>query len=203
MGRAATITFAASALVVAGLVALVIPAFTGTDAEEPEAPAVAAVGPAADAPSVRTTVPEIPELPEWAKASGPWIIYPDGFECQGTEGCPNNFRSLIGEPGDVLPMNVYYYDPAKHDYDPAHPNWFGIMPAPLPGADRGRAPGADGWPVVSGVDRRVTSYVIARDDSLDAIGERFSIGPAELTRDGEPVVPGETWLEPGDVLVFP
>lgn len=69
MGRATTITVAASALVIAGLVALAIPAFTGGDAEEPEAPVVAAVGPAADAPSVQTTVPaiaEIPELPDWA-----------------------------------------------------------------------------------------------------------------------------------------
>ncbi|BAJ74558.1 glutamine phosphoribosylpyrophosphate amidotransferase [Microbacterium testaceum StLB037] len=191
MGRAAAITFATSAVVVAGLVALVVPAFTGMDAEGPKAPVVAAVGPAADAPSVRTTapaIPENPELPDWAEGSGPWIIYPDGFECQGTEGCPNDYRSLIGEPGDVLPLNVYYYDPAKHDFDPANPNRFFVSPKAAPGADLGPVPGADGYAVVSGVDRQVKSYYVGRADTLDAIGERFSIDPAELTRDGDRLV---------------
>lgn len=55
------------------------------------------------------------ELPEWARDSTPWLIYPDGFECFGTEGCPNDYRALIGEPGPVLPEGVEYYDPAKHD----------------------------------------------------------------------------------------
>lgn len=55
------------------------------------------------------------ELPEWAQGSAPWLIYPDGFECSGTEGCPNSFRSILGEPGPVLPEGVEYYDPAKHD----------------------------------------------------------------------------------------
>lgn len=55
------------------------------------------------------------ELPGWALASAPWIIYPDGFKCGGTEGCPNDYRALIGEPGPVLPEGVEYYDPAKHD----------------------------------------------------------------------------------------
>ncbi len=191
MGRAATITVAASALVIAGLVALAIPAFTGMDADQPEAPAVGAVGPAADAPSVQTTAPatpDIPELPDWAEGSGPWIIYPDGFECQGTEGCPNDYRSLIGEPGDVLPRNVYYYDAATHDFDPANPNRFFVSPKAAPGADLGPMPGADGYAVVSGVDRQVKSYYVGRADTLDAIGERFSIDPAELTRDGDRLV---------------
>lgn len=202
MGRATTITFAASAVVVAGLVALVVPAFIATDAEEPEA-LVAAVGPGAEAPSVQTTVPEIPELPQWAKQTSPWIIYPDGFQCQGTEGCPNNFRSAVGEPGEVLPAGVFYYDPAVHDYDPTNPNKFTVFPAPAPGADLGRAPGADGWAHVSGVDRQVKSYSVASGDTVDAIAERFSRDPAELTRNGEPLIPGETRLDAGDLLVFP
>lgn len=56
-----------------------------------------------------------PELPEWAQGHQVWLIYPDGFECGGTEGCPNDYRALIGEPGPVLPDGVEYYDPAKHD----------------------------------------------------------------------------------------
>ena len=29
------------------------------------------------------------ELPDWAKEGNPvWLVYPDGFECVGTEGCP-------------------------------------------------------------------------------------------------------------------
>lgn len=69
------------------------------------------------APIVTRTAPpapELPELPDWARGST-WLIYPDGFECGGTEGCPNDYRALIGEPGPVLPRGVEYYDPAKHD----------------------------------------------------------------------------------------
>lgn len=54
------------------------------------------------------------ELPEWARDTT-WLIYPDGMKCYGTEGCPNDYRKLIGEPGPVLPDGVEYYDPAKHD----------------------------------------------------------------------------------------
>jgi hypothetical protein len=57
-----------------------------------------------------------PAVPHRAtRESTPWLIYPDGFECGGTEGCPNDYRALIGEPGPVLPEGVEYYDPAKHD----------------------------------------------------------------------------------------
>ncbi|WP_350352752.1 hypothetical protein ABS642_07015 [Microbacterium sp. A8/3-1] len=63
-----------------------------------------------------TPLPEYrTELPEGALASVPWLIYPDGFECGGTEGCPNDYRAHFGEPGPVLPDGVEYYDPAKHD----------------------------------------------------------------------------------------
>ncbi|WP_298860784.1 hypothetical protein [Microbacterium sp.] len=61
------------------------------------------------------------ELPAWAKDSGPWLIYPDGMKCYGTEGCPNDYRALIGEPGPVLPDGVEYYDPAKHDCKAVQP----------------------------------------------------------------------------------
>ena len=33
----------------------------------------------------------------------------------GTEGCPNDYRFSFGEPGPVLPDNVEYYVPEKHD----------------------------------------------------------------------------------------
>lgn len=129
MERAAKIAFAASAVVIVGLVALVVPAFSGFGATEPEAPAEAVGAAVAVAPAEPATAPE---LPDWAKNSGPWIIYPEGFRCQGTEGCPNDYRALIGEPGDVLPANVEYYDPATHDYDPANPGKFSVFRRPLP-----------------------------------------------------------------------
>lgn len=64
-----------------------------------------------------TPTPEyLTELPAWAREDhGVWLVYPDGMECWGTEGCPNNYRSWFGEPGPVLPEGVEYYDPAKHD----------------------------------------------------------------------------------------
>ena len=67
-------------------------------------------------PTVRATPTPayVTELPEWAQGTT-WLIYPDGMKCFGTEGCPNDFRVLIGEPGPVLPEGVEYYDPANHD----------------------------------------------------------------------------------------
>lgn len=53
----------------------------------------------------------ITELPAWASADDQlWIVYPDGFECGGTEGCPNDFVATFGEPADPLPEGVAYYD---------------------------------------------------------------------------------------------
>lgn len=55
------------------------------------------------------------ELPKWALGTGmPWFIYPDGFECFGTEGCPNDYIAFFGKPGPVLPEGVVYYDPEIH-----------------------------------------------------------------------------------------
>ncbi|KQR26171.1 LysM peptidoglycan-binding domain-containing protein [Microbacterium sp. Leaf151] len=198
MERAAKIAFAASAVVIVGLVALVVPAFSGFGATEPEAPAEAVGAAAAVAPAEPAAAPE---LPDWAKNSGPWIIYPEGFRCQGTEGCPNDYRALIGEPGDVLPANVEYYDPATHDYDPANPGKFSVFPAAAPGADPGSRPGANGFAVVSG--GKVVSYVVVHGDTLTGISERFSVDAGGLTRDDDPVIPDETQINPGDVLVLP
>lgn len=172
MERAAKITFAASAVVVAGLVALAVPAFSTFGSAEPE-PVAEPVGAAAAAAPAEPAA--APQLPEWARSSGPWIFYPDGFRCQGTEGCPNDYRALIGEPGDVLPANVEYYDPAMHDYDPANPNKFSVFPKAAPGADLGRTDGANGFAVVSG--GKVTSYVVAHGDTLTGIGKRFPSTP--------------------------
>lgn len=80
----------------------------------------AATAPQAADPSSKPTASPTPtptylnELPEWAQGTT-WLIYPDGFECWGTEGCPNSYRDTFGEPGPVLPEGVEYYDPAKHD----------------------------------------------------------------------------------------
>lgn len=67
------------------------------------------------AESTPTPTPVVSEIPENWRTVSPWIVYPDGFECQGTEGCPNDFRSNIGEPSDPLPDGVEMYDPEKHD----------------------------------------------------------------------------------------
>jgi hypothetical protein len=198
MERAAKITFPASAAVVTGLVALAVPAFSGFGSAEPE-PVAEPVGAAAAVAPVEKTTEPFPQLPEWARASGPWIIYPDGFRCQGAEGCPNDYRALIGEPGDVLPANVEYYDPAKHDYDLANPGKFSVFPAAAPDADLGPTDGANGFAVVSG--DKVTSYVVG--DTLTDIGKRFSVAKTALTRDDELVVSGETQIDRGDVMVLP
>lgn len=73
---------------------------------------------AEESPSATATAaPETPltELPAWAWESVPWLVYPDGFECTGAEGCPNDYRHHFGEPGDPLPEGVEVYDPAVHD----------------------------------------------------------------------------------------
>lgn len=58
-----------------------------------------------------TATPPITELPAWARSDDQlWIVYPDGFECSGTEGCPNDFVAAFGEPADPLPEGVAYYD---------------------------------------------------------------------------------------------
>lgn len=80
----------------------------------------ATTGPQAAPTSTATVAPTptptyLTELPAWALDSIPWLIYPDGMECSGTEGCPNDYRAFFGEPGPVLPDDVEYYDPAKHD----------------------------------------------------------------------------------------
>lgn len=101
----------------------------------------------------------------------------------------------------ALPANVEYYDPAKHDYDPANPGKFSVFPRADPGADLGRFHGANGFAVVSG--GKVVSYVVAHGDTLTGISKRFSIDAGALTRDAKPVIPDETQIDPGDALVLP
>lgn len=79
-------------------------------APQPTAPQAAST--AAVAPSPRP----LTELPAWAQQGSVWLIYPDGLTCTGTEGCPNDFRAVFGEPGPVLPDGVEVFDPAKHDW---------------------------------------------------------------------------------------
>ncbi|KAF2412531.1 hypothetical protein B1729_14560 [Microbacterium sp. B35-04] len=54
------------------------------------------------------------ELPEWAQGAT-WIVYPDGVQCIGTEGCGGDYRRAFGDPGPVLPEGVVYYHPEIHD----------------------------------------------------------------------------------------
>ena len=116
MSVAAKITAGVAAAAVAGFVALALPACTSAGEAAPTAtPARPA---AEESPSATATAaPETPltELPASALESIPWIVYPDGFECVGTEGCPNDYRAAFGEPGDPLPEHVEIYDPAVHD----------------------------------------------------------------------------------------
>lgn len=77
------------------------------------APAAAPTSTATVAPTPTPTY--LTELPAWAREYNLWLVYPEGFKCSGTEGCPNDYRSSFGEPGPVLPEGVEYYDPAKHD----------------------------------------------------------------------------------------
>lgn len=120
MSLAAKITAGVVAAAVAGLVALAVPACSSM---EQAVPPTASKPPAAEASSPTTTddgtttsAGALVELPEWALETVPWLIYPDGFKCTGTEGCPNDYRAVFGEPGDVLPEHVEYYDPAVHDW---------------------------------------------------------------------------------------
>lgn len=106
MPRVATLATTLAAL------ALAVTALGGCSATE--APAADPTLTATAAPTPTRTY--LTELPDWAKQGNPvWLIYPDGFKCEGTEGCPNDYRALIGEPGPVLPKGVEYYEPAKHD----------------------------------------------------------------------------------------
>lgn len=132
MNRTQKITLAASAFVVAGLVAIAVPAISSfVTPPEPtpnvnmlpvtgSEPEVAASGTGTEPENPEFAVPKerpITELPEWAKENLLWLIYPDDLRCWGTEGCPNDFRAAFGEPSDVLPEGVEYYDPAVHNWD--------------------------------------------------------------------------------------
>ena len=209
--RAATITYAASALVIAGLVALAIPAIasaTGIAAPAAEAAAAAAAEPTPTAEPVakpEQTAAVVTVLPEWARTGTTWLIYPDGFECVGTEGCPNDFRRLIGEPGDVLPEGVEYYDPAKHDYNPAT-NTGMVFPAHGPTEarhlyiaamriDKGAIYGATGTAHYD-AEGNIATYTVAPNDSLVAIGERFGLDYARILD-----APVDT-IHPGDILTL-
>lgn len=97
------------------LAALVLVAGALAGCTDPDAPQAASPSPSPSLTISATPPAASPtELPEWARGTT-WLIYPVGFECGGTEGCPNDYRALIGEPGPVLPEGVEYYDPAKHD----------------------------------------------------------------------------------------
>ena len=119
MSLAAKITAGTAVLAVAGLVALAAAtALAPADAAPPASakpPAVEETFTATDNEAAAAGAP-LTELPQWALQSAPWLIYPEGFKCAGTEGCPNDYRAIFGEPGDVLPEHVEYYDPAVHDW---------------------------------------------------------------------------------------
>lgn len=104
MFRAARLTSTLAFLVLSSSVFAACTSGDATQAESSRPPTV----PATPTPTYLT------ESPEWAR-DATWLIYPDGMQCSGTEGCPNDYRKLIGEPGPVLPDGVEYYEPAKHD----------------------------------------------------------------------------------------
>lgn len=104
----AALALAAGAL--AGCAATSAPDAAPTSSTAPTEAASAA------SPSPVPTWAYLTELPEWARESGPWIVYPEGFECAGTEGCPNDYRASFGLPGPTLPEGAEYYDPVKHSY---------------------------------------------------------------------------------------
>ena len=124
MNRLQAVTLTGCALVVAGLLALASPMITAlgsptSDDGESVTPEVEyAIAPealeAAAAEAARDT------MPDWAKSTT-WLVYPEDFECVGTEGCPNDYRAFFGEPPAVLPPNVQVYDPAVHTW---------VFPAP-------------------------------------------------------------------------
>ena len=93
---------------------------TSEPGEQDVAPAVAETPEPVETPTPTPTPATQPEMPGWAQEMH-WLIYPDGFECAGTEGCPNDYVSTFGQPGDVLPENVEYYNPEKHECTVAHP----------------------------------------------------------------------------------
>lgn len=111
--RAAALA-AAATLTAFALAACASPSATASD------PSAAPVE-AAPTPTPEQTTWPLPadqivyELPEWAQTGSPWLVYPEGFECYGTEGCPNSFTHLIGTPSDPLPAGVELYDPERHD----------------------------------------------------------------------------------------
>lgn len=100
---------------VAAVAVLALAGCATNTAETAEVPAahVAAEAPV-ETPEATPSPAAQPEMPGWAQEMH-WFIYPDGFECAGTEGCGNDYVSTFGEPGPVLPDNVEYYDPEKHE----------------------------------------------------------------------------------------
>lgn len=99
------------AFVIGGTIAALIIAAGFTVVYSPAAALPATPTQQADpAPEVHS----MPVLPEWAQGQM-WIIYPEGFQCAGTEGCPNDYLTIGGEVGPVLPEGVEIYDPSKHD----------------------------------------------------------------------------------------
>lgn len=106
----------ASLVLLAGMTACAPTAQT-VPADEPAA--VTTPEPTASPEPTRWPLPAdqiVSELPAWAtEVDMLWIVYPDGFQCTGSEGCPNDFRSLIGTPSDPLPDGVAYYDPECMD----------------------------------------------------------------------------------------
>src|SRR5690606_35587944 len=101
MAKAFTLRRRAPTGALALIVVLAATALAGCATATPQT-----VDPAAEPVVSATPTPSfLTELPEWAKETH-WLIYPEDFECSGTEGCPNDYRFSFGEPGPVLPENV-------------------------------------------------------------------------------------------------
>lgn len=104
-------------------------------AQQSPVPASAATPAPTVEPAGPTGAPEPTDGPvEWFSGKGwpawvyetTWIIYPEGTECWGTEGCGNDYRAWFGEPGEgPLPDNVVMYDEALHGRMVHGPDWNG------------------------------------------------------------------------------
>lgn len=105
-----TAALAGLALAVAALAACVSPPKLSESSPVPVA------DPMPTPTSGNVTETPLTELPEWARDGTVWIVYPEGFMCSGTEGCPNDYRAWFGEPGAVLPKGAEHYDPAVHTW---------------------------------------------------------------------------------------
>jgi len=204
MGKAAKITaYVVSALAVAGLAALAVPAFSALgQAAELTGGLVRTLEPTTTAVTANDGEPEPEvtmapgELPDWAAKRTPWFVYPDGY-CDGTRECPNDFRATFGgKPCKSLPDGVQYFDHAAQAPNPNDKSSWCVK-----AVDRGPSEYASGE-VVRGDGVHAFEYRVAPGDTLTGIGERFCFPPVHLSGANRDLINSYDALEPGTVLTL-